>query len=66
MAKREGTRRDGSVDVRKALMTPVGGGKGDWAQIAVTVPKAHLRVLETEAQLLGLRRGQLLELLFLA
>ncbi len=47
-----------------ALTTPVRSNK-DWVQMAVTIPKGHLRVLETEAELLGLRRGQLLELLFL-
>jgi hypothetical protein len=52
------------TDILKALTTPVHGAK-DWAQIALTIPKSHVRVLESEAQLLGLRRGQLLELLFL-
>ncbi len=47
-----------------ALSTPVRTGK-DFVQIAVTIPKGHVRVLSTEADLLGLRRGQLLELLFL-
>ena len=46
-----------------ALSTPVRTGK-DFVQIAVTIPKGHVRVLSTEADLLGLRRGQLLELLF--
>ena len=59
-------KRDVSANVLKALRTPLTGAKGDWAQIAVTIPKAHLRVLESEAQILGLRRGQFLELLFLA
>ncbi len=63
MAKGSGAKGK-ALDVFTALATPVGGPK-DWAQIAVTIPKAHLRVLESEAQLLGLRRGQLLELLFL-
>lgn len=54
-----------SKDILTALTTPVGPDK-EWAQIAVTIPKAHLRVLETESQVLGLRRGQFLELLFLS
>jgi hypothetical protein len=51
-------------EIEKALSTPVRGLK-DYVQIAVTIPKGHLRVLGTEAELLGLRRGQLLELLFM-
>jgi integrase len=50
--------------VYSALAAPVRGSK-DWVQIAVTIPKAHLRVLDAEAQIFGLRRGQFLELLFL-
>jgi hypothetical protein len=58
--KRRGTARD----VFTSLSTPVASSR-DFAQVALTLPKAHLRVLDTEASLLGLRRSQLLELLFL-
>lgn len=57
-------KRDRFEKIFNALNTPVDGAR-DWAQIAITIPKAHLRVLEAEASLLGLRRGQFLELLFL-
>src|SRR5262245_17975714 len=51
-------------DVFTSLTTPVRSSR-DFAQVALTLPKAHLHVLDTEAALLGLRRSQLLELLFL-
>jgi hypothetical protein len=64
MAKGDGPPRNEQLAILRALTTPVEGPR-DWAQIAVTIPKAHLRVLESESELLGLRRGQFLELLFL-
>jgi hypothetical protein len=35
-------------------------------QVVLTLSKAHARVLDTEAAMLGLRRYQLVELLFLS
>jgi hypothetical protein len=35
-------------------------------QVVLTLSKAHLRVLDTEAAMLGLRRYQFIELLFLS
>jgi len=35
-------------------------------QVVLTLPKAHVRVLDTEAAMLGLRRYQFVELLFLS
>lgn len=64
MVKHHGPPQSEQRAILTALTTPVEGPR-DWAQIAITVPKAHLRVLESEATLLGLRRGQFLELLFL-
>ena len=63
-SRRPPTRDDAKTRLFNALTTPIRSGK-DWVQIAVTIPKGHLRVLDTEAELLGLRRSQLLELLFL-
>jgi hypothetical protein len=63
-SRRPPTRGDAETRLFNALTTPIRSGK-DWVQIAVTIPKGHLRVLDTEAELLGLRRSQFLELLFL-
>jgi hypothetical protein len=38
----------------------------DLVQVVLTLSKAHLRVLDTEAAMLGLRRYQFVELLFLS
>jgi hypothetical protein len=57
-------KKSGAPDVFTSLSTPVASSR-DFAQVALTLPKAHLRVLDTEASLLGLRRSQLLELLLL-
>jgi hypothetical protein len=46
------------------LMTPV-KSSSDLVQVAVNLPKSHLRVLETEAGIYGLRHSQFVELLFL-
>jgi hypothetical protein len=51
-------------DVFTALSTPA-QVRADYSQIGVTLPKAHLRVLDAESALYGLRRSQFLELLFL-
>lgn len=47
-----------------AALKPVESSR-DYLQVALTLPKAHLRVLDMEACLLGLRRSQLLDLLLL-
>ena len=51
-------------DVFSALATPT-TTRSDYTQTGITIPKAHMRVLDSEASLLGLRRSQFLELLFL-
>jgi len=51
-------------DLYSVLAAPAKGSKG-WVQVAITLPKAHLRVLDAEAKIFGLRRGQFLEILFL-
>jgi hypothetical protein len=58
-------RKTAGSDVFTSLITPVRSSR-DFAQVALTLPKAHLHVLDGEAALLGLRRSQLLELLFLS
>ncbi len=37
----------------------------DYIQVAITLPRSHMRVLTTEANLVGLRRSQFLEFLLL-
>jgi hypothetical protein len=37
----------------------------DYIQVAITLPRSHMRVLTTEANGFGLRRSQFLELLLL-
>ena len=44
--------------------TPV-KSSSDLIQIAINLPKSHLRILDTEAGMYGLRRSQFIELLFL-
>lgn len=63
-SRRPSTPDEAKTKLFKALTTPIRSSK-DWIQIAVTIPKGHLRVLDTEAELLGLRRSQLLDLLLL-
>ena len=48
-----------------ALLAPVEDSR-QLMQVVLTLPKAHVRVLDTEAAMLGLRRYQFVELLFLS
>jgi hypothetical protein len=66
MATRRGTRPTHGPAVKQLLaaLAAVESSR-DYVQVALTLPNAHLRVLDTEACMLGLRRSQLLELLFL-
>jgi len=48
-----------------ALLAPVEDSRA-LMQVVLTLPKAHVRVLDTEAAMLGLRRYQFVELLFLS
>src|SRR5262249_30332654 len=47
-----------------ALTTPIEGSRS-LVQVMLTLPKAHIRVLDTEASVFGMRRYQFLELLLL-
>ena len=47
-----------------SLLTPPQATR-DYIQVAITLPRSHMRVLTTEANLVGLRRSQFLELLLL-
>lgn len=51
-------------DLLTALTTPIEKSR-DLLQVMITLPKAHIRVLDTEASVFGLRRYQFLELLLL-
>jgi hypothetical protein len=51
-------------DVFSALTTPA-KIRSDYTQVGISIPKAHMRVLDAESSLYGLRRSQFLELLFL-
>jgi hypothetical protein len=51
-------------DILTALTTPIEGSRS-LVQVMLTLPKAHIRVLDTEASVFGLRRYQFLELLLL-
>src|SRR5262249_48091603 len=51
-------------DILTALTTPIEGSRS-LVQVMLTLPKAHIRVLDTEASIFGLRRYQFLELLLL-
>lgn len=63
--KQSGKGKKGAeVDVFTALTTPA-KLRDDYTQIGISIPKGHMRVLDSEANLMGLRRGQFLELLFL-
>jgi hypothetical protein len=57
-------KKGAAPDVFTSLTTPVASSR-DFGQIALSMSKGHIRVLDTEAGMLGLRRSQLLELLFL-
>lgn len=52
------------MDVFSALTTPA-KIRTDYTQVGISIPKAHMRVLDSESSLYGLRRSQFLELLFL-
>ncbi len=47
-----------------ALTTPIEGSRS-LVQVMLTLPKAHVRVLDTEASVFGMRRYQFLELLLI-
>jgi hypothetical protein len=47
-----------------SLLSPA-GGEVSYAQVALRLPRAHMRVLDTESRLYGLRRSQFLEFLLL-
>jgi hypothetical protein len=47
-----------------ALTTPVESSR-DLVQVMLTLPRAHIRVLDTEASVFGLRRYQFVELLLI-
>ena len=51
-------------DLLTALTTPIEGSRS-LVQVMLTLPKAHIRVLDTEASVFGMRRYQFLELLLL-
>lgn len=51
-------------DIASALGKPA-KLRVDYTQIGISIPRAHMRVLDFESNFLGLRRSQLLELLFL-
>jgi hypothetical protein len=63
MAKRTAATRGDAQTAFASLLTPTGGR--DYVQVAITLPRAHMRVLTTESGLFGLRRSQFLELLLL-
>jgi len=51
-------------DLLTALTTPIARSR-DLIQVMLTLPKAHIRVLDTEASVFGMRRYQFLELLLI-
>jgi len=57
-------KKEEATDVFSILSSPA-KVRTDYTQIGISIPKAHMRVLDTEANFLGLRRSQFLELLFL-
>ncbi len=58
-------KRSSDKELVSALLAPVEDSRA-LVQVVLTLPKAHLRVLDTEAAMLGLRRYQFVELLFLS
>ena len=58
------SKKEDATDVFSILSSPA-KVRTDYTQIGISIPKAHMRVLDTEANFLGLRRSQFLELLFL-
>jgi hypothetical protein len=62
---RKSATRSPEKELVDALMAPVQDSR-DLVQVVLTLSKAHLRVLDTEAAMLGLRRYQFVELLFLS
>ena len=57
--------RSPEKDLVTALLAPVEDSR-QLMQVVLTLPKAHVRVLDTEAAMLGLRRYPFVELLFLS
>ena len=57
-------KKEEATDVFSVLSSPA-KVRTDYTQIGISIPKAHMRVLDTEANFLGLRRSQFLEFLFL-
>jgi hypothetical protein len=58
-------KRSPEKELVTALLAPVEDSRA-LMQVVLTLPKAHVRVLDTEAAMLGLRRYQFIELLFLS
>jgi hypothetical protein len=52
-------------NVVAAVLASPAKTRSDYTQIGISIPKAHMRVLDFESNFLGLRRSQFLELLFL-
>jgi hypothetical protein len=61
---RKGDHAAPEKDLLTALTTPIEKSR-DLIQVMLTLPKAHIRVLDTEASVFGMRRYQFLELLLL-
>lgn len=53
-------RGQGKMDILAALMKPL-KVREDYTQVGISIPKAHMRVLEQESNMMGLRRGQFFE-----
>jgi hypothetical protein len=53
-----------ATDIFSVLATPA-KVRTDYTQVGISIPKAHMRVLDSESSLYGLRKSQFLELLFL-
>jgi len=62
---RKTEKRSPEKELVSALLARVEDSR-DLMQVVLTLPKAHVRVLDTEAAMLGLRRYQFIELLFLS
>ncbi len=62
---RKAPSRSPEKELVDALLAPVHDSR-ELVQVVLTLSRAHLRVLDTEAAMLGLRRYQFVELLFLS
>ena len=62
---RKPEKRSPEKELVDALLSPVEDSRA-LMQVVLTLSRAHVRVLDTEAAMLGLRRYQLIELLFLS